>query len=383
MIKIKLLIVTPYFYPKIGGMENYAFNISKCLMKNYNYEIIVITSNHESKRYKEEKLEGMKIYRLPYQFKVSNTPISFKWKRQIKKIIEKEKPDIINAHTPVPFISDVTCRVAHKLKIPFVLTYHAVTLYKKWYSPWNIIIFLQRLFMGDKTINQATKIIAVSDFVKLQFNKKIRDKTDIVYNAISERDVINNKYTLKKYNLIFINNLNKAHSWKGLKDIILSIKIYKDKFNRQIKLIVVGDGNYRNYYEDLIKENNLENNVIFVGQKFGEEKEKLISESRILITYPNTANDAFPTVFLEAWANNLPIIASNIGAIPYLIKDKEDGFLVESNNFKKLAEGIHDLLENKRLQEKIIKNGNKKVKENFTWDISTKKMNKIIQGVLR
>ena len=69
--KIKLLVVTPYFYPKVGGAENYEKSILNILMNLYNYEIVVITSNHESKEYKEENLEGMKIYRLPYQLKIS------------------------------------------------------------------------------------------------------------------------------------------------------------------------------------------------------------------------------------------------------------------------------------------------------------------------
>ena len=182
MKKIKLLVVTPYFYPKIGGLENYAFNIAKNLMKNYNYEVVVITSNHESKEYKEENLEGMKIYRLPYQFKVSNTPISFKWKRQIKEIIEKENPDIINAHSPVPFISDVACRVAHKKKIPFLLTYHNDLIKEN--ILLNLICKKYYWFIGNKTLNQSDKIIATSEYYSNNspYLKKIKIKYYLSHN---------------------------------------------------------------------------------------------------------------------------------------------------------------------------------------------------------
>src|SRR3712207_4234978 len=104
---MKLMIIAPYFYPKIGGLENYAYNIALGLKKKFKWNIVVVTSNHVEKKYKEEKINGLKIYRLPYLFKLSNTPINPFWYFQIREIIKKENPDVINAHTPVPFISDI------------------------------------------------------------------------------------------------------------------------------------------------------------------------------------------------------------------------------------------------------------------------------------
>src|SRR3989344_8783646 len=109
----KIMFVTPYFYPKIGGLENYAYNIAKGLKKKYDWEVVVVTSNHEQPhKYKEEKIDGMKVYRLPRWFKVSNTPINPMWYFMIKKIIKKERPNIINAHTPVPFMADMAAMAA-------------------------------------------------------------------------------------------------------------------------------------------------------------------------------------------------------------------------------------------------------------------------------
>ena len=371
--KLKLMVVTPYFWPKIGGLENYAYNIAKGLKKDYGYEVVVVTSNHENpKEYKEEILDGMKIYRLPRQFKISNTPISFKWKKQITEIIEKEQP--------VPFISDIACRIAYKKKIPFVLTYHAVTLYKKNNPLANILIFLQELFFAKKTLKISSKIIAVSDFVKIQFSKIIQDKTEVIYNGISKEDIKPRLNNFKKNNIIFLSSLDKTHSWKGLEKIIIAVRYYIDNFDKDIQLNIIGDGNYYSYYENLVNKLKIQKNVKFYGAKFGKEKQRILSESKILITYPTTSNDAFPTVFLEAWANNLPIISSRIGAIPYIIKDKQDGILVGPNDSKKLSQAIHDLINDKYLIKKLIKNGRTKVKC-FTWDKISNKINKIFRSL--
>ncbi|HDZ61450.1 MAG TPA: glycosyltransferase family 1 protein [Candidatus Pacearchaeota archaeon] len=383
MKKQKLMIVTPYFYPKIGGMENYAYNIAKGLKQKYRYEIVVVTSNHEDNQYKEETLEGMKIYRLPRQFKISNTPISFKWKKQIKEIIKKEKPDVINAHTPVPFISDVTARVAHKEEIPFVLSYHSVSLYKKNNYLANFLIFLYYHLLEKKTLKFSNKILPVSEFVKQRFPNRIKKKSIVLPNSINAKNILPIKKDDKRNNqVVFLGNLDKTHEWKGLEQIIKSIDYYINNFSKKIKLVVVGEGNNKEFYKQLVKNLKLDNYVKFVGAKFGKEKNKLIQESKILITYPYTENDAFPTIFLEGWANNVPIIASNIGAISYLMKHKENGYLIPPNNPKKLSEGIYELIKNDNLRNILIKEGNSNVK-NFTWDIQTKKLNDILRDILR
>src|SRR5258708_1087947 len=119
---MKILVVIPYFYPSVGGLQNYALFISKGLQQ-LGHEIIIITANHTEKKYIIETNKNLKIYRLVIDWKISNTPIGFRWFGDIERIIKDEKPDVINAHTPVPYISDIAAIVAKKNNIPFVLTY--------------------------------------------------------------------------------------------------------------------------------------------------------------------------------------------------------------------------------------------------------------------
>src|SRR3989344_5387095 len=140
---MKLMVVAPYFYPKIGGMENYAYNISKGLKEKYGWDVVIVTSNHVEKKYKEENLSGMKVYRLPYWFKISNTPINPFWYFELKKIIEKEKPQVINAHTPVPFMVDISALISNK-NILFI-TYHMGSMLKNKFISDIFIHFYEKL----------------------------------------------------------------------------------------------------------------------------------------------------------------------------------------------------------------------------------------------
>jgi glycosyltransferase involved in cell wall biosynthesis len=86
--------------------------------------------------------------------------------------------------------------------------------------------------------------------------------------------------------------------------------------------------------------------VKFVGAKFGKDKYNFLRKAKILVTYPKTSNDAFPTVFLEAWANLVPIISSNIGPIPHIIEEGKNGFVCQLDE-KEIAKNIMKGLKNR------------------------------------
>src|SRR5260221_245293 len=90
----KIMFVTPYFPPHIGGVQNYVYNIAKGLYSSEGWEIVVITSDSKVKKMQIEKKDGIKIYRLPASFVFSNTPINPFWYFQIKNIIRRDKHEM-------------------------------------------------------------------------------------------------------------------------------------------------------------------------------------------------------------------------------------------------------------------------------------------------
>src|SRR5215213_2651922 len=118
---MKVVIVAPYYPPHTGGVEVYAANMAKRLQM-LGWEVVVITTSRRRGKPSSRMQDGVRVHRLGYRFKFANTPFSFSWRRDIERILAKEKPDVINAHTPVPYFADLTERL--RGDIPFVLTYH-------------------------------------------------------------------------------------------------------------------------------------------------------------------------------------------------------------------------------------------------------------------
>jgi glycosyltransferase involved in cell wall biosynthesis len=79
--------------------------------------------------------------------------------------------------------------------------------------------------------------------------------------------------------------------------------------------------------------------------------------------------ESLPTTVKEAFYLNVPVVATDVGGTPELIKDNETGMLVPSENPDKLAEAVNELLSDKQKAKRLANNGNKFVKSNMTWDI--------------
>lgn len=374
---MKLIIVTPYFYPKIGGLENYAYNFCILLKKKYKWTIVVITSNHTGKKDKKEKLHGLTIYRLTYWFKISNTPINPLWYFKIKKIIREEHPNVINVHTPVPFIADMAALASQK--IPYVLTYHAFSLYKYNFSFLNFLIRTYKFF-EYQLFRNADKIIVVSDQVKEAIANEFKSKTHVIYNSIPSYEIpkkLKNR-SKRAISLVFIGSLDKSHEWKGLNEILLAVKILSLEILGEVHLSIIGDGNNKHKYQRAVKNYGLIENVTFFGKKEGKNKSDILARSTAAIIYPKSANDAFPTVALEYWAHKLPVIASNIQPINGLFKKVHSAYLVQPNSPIALAKGINYIAINTNLANKIAIAGYSELRKKYVLENEVRKFDELL-----
>jgi len=373
-MKNKIMAITPYFYPEAGGVANHTYNLYKIIAEK-GYEIVVVTS-WNGKGIKKEKRNGMRVYMLPFQFKFSNTPISLKWKKQIKEIIEKESPDLINGHMPVPFICDVAFSVSGE--IPFILKYHHGGSMKKGKFFMDLLImayesiFLKRLFKKSKAI------IASSEFVTNEFLKSYLEKTSTIPPGIDTK-LFKPSKNKEKYRILFVANLIKSEYYKGLNYLLEAIKIIKKQIP-EIKLVVVGEGNLREHYENTARNLGLEKNVEFRGKVDRKNIVKEYQKSWVVIV--PSLFDATPNVLLEAMACKIPVIGTKIGGIPYVIDNNFTGLLIQKKNPKAIANAVLKLLKNPRIAEKFGREGYKKVKESFTWEIQAEKTIKLYNEVL-
>lgn len=377
---MKLLVVTPYYHPKIGGLEVYARQLSIALHDIKQWDIAVVTSNDASKETVVDTVDGMKVHRLGVWKKLSNTPVNLLWPFMIRKVIREEQPDVILAHTPVPSMADAAALASGKT--PLILVDHAATLMKGDSLIFKAVVIVYGMYQR-LTFTRAKRILAVSEYVKDQLPAKVQGKARVLPNAVWEKQIKPRRQPTTTPNFLFIGSLDRTHFWKGLEDIIRAMHEYRRKYKEQCTLTVMGDGNNREVYEALVRELKLDDAVSFIGAKSGVQKDRTIRKATALVMYPTTANDAFPTVMLEAWANGVPVIASAIGPIPSLINHGTDGYLVTPSDPKALAKMLHTVAQSPTAQrQKIATAALERTRNSYTWEKQADTVEQIVGEIL-
>ncbi len=355
---MKVLIATPYFWPQVGGMENYAQSLARGLSEA-GCEVVVVCGDRAVRRPTLDEVDGYPVWRLPVWRVVSNTPVNLAWWRQLRRVIRTERPDVINAHTPVPFMVDMVTWAAGRR--PVVVTYHAATLLK----PGSALMWLVTrgyLALQVLTLARARAIIAVSEYVR-EHLPLWQGKTTVVPNAVT---AVGGARDATGTGLAFVSNLEPTHRWKGL-DLILDALAILKRDGSAVNLTVIGDGADRPRYEQRVQELGLGERVNFAGRLVGRDRDALVREAAAVVLYPTTANDAFPTVMLEAWAQGVAVIAAASGPLPSLVDDGVTGLLVTPNNADALAQALRGTLDRPAQLLALGEAGRRLVAREYTW----------------
>jgi len=164
---------------------------------------------------------------------------------------------------------------------------------------------------------------------------------------------------------------------KGQKYLIEAMRIIN---NPQVVLYLVGspDRDYPYYLnlKDQIREYDIERQVFFTGWLQGEELARMYLSADIFVL--PSLYEAFGMVLLEAMSYKLPVVASNIGGIPEIIKDGENGFLSPPSDPVSLASVLQKFIKSKELRIEMGKRGNEMVWSFPSWEIVCSKFYTII-----
>lgn len=358
----KVLLVAPYFKPHIGGLENYVANIEAGL-QSLGWKTVIVTSNDLGARAIEETLDGAKVYRLATSFKVFNSPINLLWYFHLRKIFRKERPDIIYAHAPVPFITDMAALAAGKY--PFVLGYHTASMKKgQWLA--DVIIWCYENTLLKHTAAKAKRIVCPSQFIVSTLLQGFSEKTTIITPGVNSDMFKPSQNQPEKSTILFVARFANMYRMKGLYDLMEAMKHIPNAL-----LKVIG--------EPISCE---QTNVVFLGQKTAAETSIEIQNCSLLALPAHENVESFGMVLIEAMACHKPVIGTRTGGIPEVIRDGVDGIIVPPRDPSALEAAIHRIIENPILAESFADAGYQKVLSQFTWERKVKETDMLLTSVL-
>ena len=164
---------------------------------------------------------------------------------------------------------------------------------------------------------------------------------------------------------------------KGSMNFVHSIPLLLQK-NNSLKFILIGDGSLRESIEKYLQENNLDDFVHIAGWVQHDDLPKYLNNLKLIVLPSYT--EGLPNIMIEAMACGTPVLATPVGSIPDVIKDKETGFLLNNNSPESIADNVIRAIEYPYLANVTIK-AKDLVEDEFTINAAIMRYRKIIEDL--
>lgn len=252
------------------------------------------------------------------------------------------------------------------------------------------LIWHVRIVNSDKLLDRllarlASKIIVISKAVSRRFNwlKNKEDKIVLVYNGIDLerfkpnvgiRKVRGESLSSKTPMVVTVGRLDwyKGHKYllEAAEKIVQTLP--------DARFLIVGDGGYRKRLENQVKQLNLDENVIFTGNR--KDIPEILAGIDLFVL--SSVSEGFGRAVAEAMACAKTVVATKAGGLSEVVEDGITGRLVSPKNSTALAEAIIELLKDKKKAENMGIAGRKRVEKLFSIERNVKSIEELYEKIL-
>ena len=369
---MKIAHVCPFYSPAIGGVKQVVEELAK-RQKKEGHEVHVYTSDWDKERRiarKDKIIDGIHVHRCYHYFKIANFA-SF-WPSVFSKLM-KRKFDIVHSHVfghPHFFLSSLAAKLSGAR---YVHTTHCPWSDAKRSTVGNLGLIVSYNTFSRVGFWITDKIIAITPW-ELGFINKYggKGKVEVLPNGMAEsffkkikKNSFKQRHKIKGKMVLFFGRLNVV---KGPDKFVDIAKIILKK-RKDVTFVIVGpDEGMREIVKNKIGD---EKRIILMGAIRNRKEVIEMYQAADVFVLPSY-REGLPLTLFEAMAAGNPVVASPVNGVPYEMKEPENGFLVRYGNNEGFAKRISELLDNKKLSNKISKNNMKKA-VNYQWDVISKK----------
>lgn len=372
---MKVLLLTPSYFPIVGGTERLVENLATKL-NEIGIRADVMTFNMTKKyvpSWREEIKElNFKVFRVPAfnAFKnMEHNPLEILFKANVVPKLNfttiLKDYDILHFHDDVDFTFPLC---SWFIKRPKLFQCHTLagtySRFRK--NPIHRAIL-------KRTGNYYLTVSSFSRELLMALNVSA-SRIFILPNGVDLKRYDYGKSAKTKNLVLFAGRIVRP---KGLHVLLESLNY----LTSPVSLKIAGPNEDTSYFKDILGSGNLQKRGLHDVEWLGcLDQDKIVDwYQRASIFVNPSIRDDFGIVNLEALACGTPVVASNSGGVMDVVKDGVNGILVPPNNPMKLAIALQRLLENEKLREKYGENGRRLVEAHFSWDMIARKAARIYE----
>ncbi|OGH95018.1 MAG: hypothetical protein A2538_05030 [Candidatus Magasanikbacteria bacterium RIFOXYD2_FULL_41_14] len=368
----KILILTSDYPPQIGGIASYIYNFAA----HWPGEVAIYAPRVAGDKQFDDQ-NSWKVYRRKQSWWLWP-----RWLRalfQVWRIVRQDRPDEIQLHQVLP-LGYVGWFVKKIAKIPFVVVLHGTDLELAWQKK------LKRKWLSF-VLKTADKIVVNSKFLKNKLEQRLEKLPPVVvfypcpgdqfFKKVAPAEIEAERRRLAIVGKQVILSVARFTEGKGFPHLLhLLPEILKDIPN--LVWLIIGAGPKEKLIREMVEKNSLQNVVRFLGPIAYNDLPRYyqLADAFVLLTHKDdSSEEGWGTVFLEASASGLPVVAGRVGGVEETVKDLQTGILVDVYQPQAVVRTIIDLLSQLSYAKNLGDHGRMWVEQELSWD---KQINKLI-----
>ena len=340
---MRLAIVTEYYRPTLGGIQEHVFHFARELRRR-GHSVTVVTSGHDGHRpgaYEAGVIRLGRSVPVDAHRSVGRDTVGISLGRRLRELLVPSRVDLVHLHAPLSPVLPVLA--ARSTGLPLVGTFHTH------FRPSALMRFMRRTC--QRLVDRLDVSLAVSDVCVRSLAPYVRAPFQIVPNGVdvatweAGRPV---PYLREgRPAVLFVGRLELR---SGLDRILSSWKHMPRGCDPL--LLIVGDGPERQRLQHMARELNVP--ARFLGARWADRPD--IYASADIMVCPTTIA-SFGITLLEGMAAGLPVIASDIEGFREVVRDGRDGLLVDTSRPAVLGAAMGSLLADPSWRTRLVREG--------------------------
>ena len=402
-------ILRRFSFKEWGGTESVVWNCSTKLIEKNNYTKIFATSALDEVG--RESVQNVSIERFKYLYphlnitannklvldKKGGNPYSFPL---YKALVNSKDVQILHCHT-MQRLANTVRLASKKMNIPYVISFHGgffnvpeseiKEMLKPLNKTFNYGKFIDIILKNNRFLEDASGILCVGYNEYLSAKEKYPDKiVEYLPNGVNidkfksqaEND-FRKKYSIPENEkvILCVSRIDYQKNQEMLVDLLGVLRKKREK----VHLVLIGPVTSEAYLKKIqtkIDLHNLSENITVIKGLHTDNPDLVNAYNTADIFILPSVHEPFGIVVLEAWAAELPVIASKVGGLATLVSDNKTGLFFDNASVGDLADKYFFLKNNSTKKNDIIKSAYNTVKNEYSWDIIVEKLLAFYQKVI-
>ena len=357
-----------------GGVERYLQTLFKYSDKEQVENILVCSQNYDYEKFKR-LADRVIVLKMAHQINPSS---DIKVEKALRRIIKQLKPDIVYAHSSK---AGALARIADLgLKNKVIYNPHG------WAFNMQQSAKKKEMYKWVEKISAhfCDKIVCISDAEKESaLREKIckPSKLQVIYNGI-DLEEIEKTTPMSRVQLgipedaFVVGMVGRLSKQKAPDTFVKAAKLIKEKIPNAF-FLMVGDGELRGQIESLINQYDLGSSFLITGWVDNPTAYMKIMDVGMLLS----RWEGFGLVLPEYMACGVPIVATNVDAIPNIIKDSVNGMLVNEDDYHEAANKVIFVHKHVEVKQHLINAANECIMNNYRGEFIAEKSLKLYKGI--